>query len=57
VIVASGAAAAMGAKAATATIPIVLVSGYDPAWQGRGASGAAHQPGAMADYYLLTNGF
>jgi hypothetical protein len=57
VIVASGAAAARGAKAATAAILIVLVSGYDPACQGRGASGAAHQPGAMADYQLLTNGF
>jgi hypothetical protein len=57
VIVASGAAAATGAKATTATFPIVLVSGYDPTCQGRGVSGAAHQPGAMADYYLLTNGF
>jgi hypothetical protein len=30
--------AAMGAKAATATIPIVLMFGYDPACQGRGAA-------------------
>jgi putative ABC transport system substrate-binding protein len=55
VIVAGGAAAAMAAKAATTTIPIVLVSGYDPARLGLAAS-MGHPGGNVTGVAFTTAG-
>jgi putative tryptophan/tyrosine transport system substrate-binding protein len=55
VIVAGGAAAAVAATAATTTIPIVLVSGYDPARLGLAAS-MGHPGGNVTGVAFTTAG-
>jgi putative tryptophan/tyrosine transport system substrate-binding protein len=54
-IVAGGAAAAMAAKAATSTVPIVIVSGFDPARLGLAAS-LGHLGGNVTGVTFATAG-